>query len=78
MIIGDFTKPPFEKRIPLTYHATTKQFVSRYLIEKAIRPGVYKLKFIVNGEPLCDGCLPISQDMYGNFYNIITISTVEG
>jgi hypothetical protein len=48
-------------------------FYSRFFIDNELPPSTYKLKFIVDGEWLCNGDLPISQDMGGNYNNIITI-----
>jgi hypothetical protein len=59
-IIGNFTDPPFETKIPMKYHKTTNLFYSRYFMENDVLPGIYKLKFVVDGESLCDGNLPIN------------------
>jgi hypothetical protein len=76
-MFGDFTYPPFEKHITLQYHKITNLFYSRYFIDNNIGPGMYKLKFVVDGECLCDGNLPINQDMYGNFNNLISIKSED-
>jgi serine/threonine protein phosphatase PrpC len=70
---GTFTKPTWEECIPLRYSRFLEEFISTYFIDVKIEPGVYFIKFIADGEWLCDGSLPISLDETGNHNNVITI-----
>lgn len=42
--------------------------------DKQIKAGTYCIKFIVDGDLLCDGDLAVSQDVNGNYNNVISVS----
>jgi hypothetical protein len=59
-ITGDFVDPPWQHQIPLRYSRLLQMYYTHHFIENELPPNIYKLKFIVDGEWLVNGDLPIS------------------
>lgn len=59
----------------MIYSNYLKEFYSTYFMDKALLPGKYRLKFIVDSKYTCDGNYTIGEDKNGNYNNIIEIST---
>ena len=72
-ICGNFTYPPWKVEIPLVYSKYFNGFCSGFFIENRLKVGDYLLKFIVDGCWLCDGKYPITQDLEGNYNNLIKV-----
>jgi serine/threonine protein phosphatase PrpC len=77
-ITGSFTYPAWKQEIPLLFSNYLKVFYSIFFLENNLQSGRYYLKFIVDGTWICDGNMPISQDLEGNYNNVITISREKG
>ena len=73
-ISSNFTDPPWNEQIPMRYSKYLKEFVSTVLIDRKIPRGTYHIKFQVDGKWMCDGNLAISQDQFGNYNNVISVS----
>ena len=70
-IIGNFTSPPWGKRVGLDFCPLRGIYV-KYI--NNIQEGTYLIKFIVNGEFRCDEhLLPTMTDESGNVNNILEI-----
>jgi len=68
-VVGDFTDPPWSKRIPMSYCPTRECFVCTLpRIE-----GRYELKFVVNGAYVCDGAETVITDGAGHYNNVVGI-----
>lgn len=72
-IIGTFTNPPWKHKIPLVFSTYLKEYFSTFFLDNKLAPGRYYLKFVVGGQWLCDGNMPIAQDIEGNYNNLITV-----
>lgn len=70
-VIGNFTSPPWVKRVGLDFCPLRGIYV-KYV--NNIQEGTYLIKFIVNGEFKCDDhLLPTVTDESGNINNILEI-----
>jgi hypothetical protein len=70
-VIGNFTSPPWGKRVGLDFCPLRGIYV-KYV--NNIQEGSYLIKFIVNGEFRCDDhLLPTLTDESGNVNNILEI-----
>jgi len=68
-VVGDFTNPPWTRRIPMKYCNIRECFVCTLpRIE-----GRYELKFIVNGGYVCDGAETVISDGSGHYNNVVRI-----
>ena len=76
-IAGNFTYPPWKQEIPLIFSTYLKAYYSPFFLENSLQPGRYYLKFIIDKVWLCDGKMPIAQDLEGNYNNFLTISRVR-
>lgn len=72
-IAGNFTKPPWVHLLPLRYSKYLKEHISTFFIDNKVEPGDYEIKFIADSIWLCNGNIPISKDIHGNYNNIISI-----
>lgn len=73
-ITGNFTNPPWESLVPMHFSKFIGCFYSTYFLENRISSGRYYLKFIVDGDWLCNERMGISEDLQGNLNNVIEIS----
>lgn len=73
-IAGTFTKPGWSHKIQLSYSNHLRDFYTTFFMQNRLDPSRYYFKFLVDGEWLCDGHLPITQDFDGNYNNHITIA----
>ena len=73
-IAANFTDPPWKEIIPMRYSKYLKEFISTVIIDRKIPRGTYCIKFLVDGKWMCDGNLAISQDQFGNYNNVISVS----
>lgn len=73
-LTGNFTDPPWKVLIPLRLSTNLGEFISTALFDLKISKGTYLVKFLVDGNWVCDGNLPISQDQNGNYNNVIVIN----
>ena len=75
-IIGNFTSPPWGKRVELDFCPLRGIYV-KYI--NNIQEGTYLIKFIVNGEFRCDDhLLPTATDESGNINNVLEIGYDSG
>lgn len=72
-IVGDFTRPEWEEKIPMRFSSILNYFISTYFLETALNPGRYYLKFIVDGQWCCNNRMSTSVDMNMNMNNVIEI-----
>lgn len=72
-IAGNFSNPPWEIQIPLKHSKFCNIFFTTYFLENRIDPGRYYIKFIVNGEWMCNSSMMMAEDMDGNYNNVLTI-----
>lgn len=70
---GNFSNPPWKVLIPLSFSKHCRIFFSSYFLENPLTPGKYNIKFIVDGEWMCNSLILISEDGLGNFNNVIAI-----
>jgi len=68
-VVGDFSDPPWVKRIPMKYCSTRECFVCTL----PRLEGRYELKFIVNGSYICDGAETVISDGAGHYNNVVRI-----
>jgi serine/threonine protein phosphatase PrpC len=73
-IIANFTDPPWKELIQLRFCKALKEFISTVLGDRKVQKGTYGIKFLVDGKWMCDGNLAISQDLGGNFNNVIMVN----
>lgn len=70
-VVGNFTNPPWAKKVELDFCPLRGIFV-KYI--KNLSEGVYFIKFIVNGEYRCDDhLLPTITDSSGHINNVLEI-----
>ena len=69
---GTFTNPPWQI-VPLQFSKRIGCFYSTYFLETRMVPGRYYLKFVVDGNWVCNESMSISEDMQGNLNNVIEI-----
>lgn len=72
-LVGSFTRRPWKEEIPMTYSKYAKIFWTDYFAKHYVSPGLYHIKFIVDGKLLCDDKLPVAQDQFGTFSNIVDV-----
>jgi len=73
-LIGSFTMPPWEEEIQLKYSKSLGKFITTILYDRQIKAGTYCIKFIVDGVMVCNGDLAVSQDISGNYNNVIGVN----
>ena len=73
-LCGNFTEPQWKLQIPMKHCKYLNEYISTCLIDLKVPRGTYLIKFLVDGEWVCDGNLPISQDSNGNYNNVILIN----
>lgn len=69
-VIGSFTNPPWQKRVELDFCPLRKIFV-KYMSN--LSEGTHLIKFIVDGEFMCDPNFPVTTDFTGHLNNILEI-----
>lgn len=72
-VIGTITQRPWRDQVKMEYSRYLKEFYSPYARDYALPKGIYYIKFIVEGQWICDGNLPITQDESGNFNNVFIV-----
>lgn len=72
-LAGNFTIPNWDLSIPLFYSSILKQFYTSFFIENKLKSGFFLVKFIVDGEWVCNGSLPVRSDENGNYNNILLL-----
>lgn len=73
-LTGNFSEPAWKVLIPMKFCKNLKEFISTALVDFKVSRGTYLVKFLVDGEWICDGNMPISQDQNGNYNNVIVIN----
>mmetsp|Transcript_23526 Transcript_23526/g.41688 ORF Transcript_23526/g.41688 Transcript_23526/m.41688 type:complete len:415 (-) Transcript_23526:19-1263(-) len=76
-VVGTITPKPWQEWVKMEYSRYMREFYCTYVRDYNLPPGVYFIKFIVEGTWTCDGNLPISQDSGGNFNNVFIVSGPE-
>jgi protein phosphatase PTC7 len=73
-LAGTFTEPPWKLLVSLKRCKYLNEFISTALVDFKVPRGTYLVKFLVDGVWVCDGNLPVSQDISGNYNNVIVIN----
>eukprot|EP00922_Rhytidocystis_sp_ex-Travisia-forbesii_P041350 GHVS01061750.1.p1 GENE.GHVS01061750.1~~GHVS01061750.1.p1 ORF type:complete len:1235 (+),score=231.79 GHVS01061750.1:338-4042(+) len=68
-VVGDFSNPPWTKRYLMNYCRVRQCFV----LVLPRTPGRYEVKFIVNGQYVCDGGETVISDGAGHFNNVVRV-----
>ncbi|CEM33392.1 unnamed protein product [Vitrella brassicaformis CCMP3155] len=71
-LVGDFTDMPWQDRLRMRWCNIRSCYVRPW----RRRTGRYEFKFLVNGQFVCDGSLPVERDEFGNVNNVIEIRTL--
>ena len=72
-IAGSFTEPPWTVQVPMRFSRVLKYFISNFFIDTSLRPGRYYLKFVVDGNWVCNNRMITSVDLNMNMNNVVEI-----
>ena len=73
LIAGSFTEPAWTVAVPMRFSKILNYHISSYFIETSLKPGRYYLKFIVDGEWVCNNRMVTSVDLNMNMNNVVEI-----
>jgi protein phosphatase PTC7 len=72
-VVSNFTRKPWKEELTMNYSKYSRVYWSDYLAKHFVAPGIYHFKFNVDGVLTCDHDLPVGQDQFGTFSNILDL-----
>jgi protein phosphatase PTC7 len=72
-VVSNFTRKPWKEELTMNYSKYARVHWCDYLVKHFVAPGIYHFKFNVDGVLTCDHDLPVVQDQFGTFSNILDL-----
>ena len=70
-LAGSFTSPQWRILLPMKYSRYLGEFYNTFLMDTPMPSGKYYMKFVIEGQWVCDGHYLLEQDSKGQFNNVI-------